>query len=112
MRQQDLVWVNFPYSNLTASKIRPGVIVSSDAYNQESQEVIICAITSNLQNAKYSVLINKENLQEGSMPIRSRVRADKIVRIQKSLVAEKFARLNNKTFDKLIAEINSLIKRS
>ena len=42
----DVVLVNFVFSEETGIKRRPAVIVSSDAYHQGRQEVIIAAITS------------------------------------------------------------------
>jgi len=42
----DVVLVGFIFSDETGVKRRPAVIVSSDAYHQGRQEVIIAAITS------------------------------------------------------------------
>jgi len=42
----DIVLVNFIFSDETGIKRRPALIVSSDAYHQGRQEVIIAAITS------------------------------------------------------------------
>ncbi|HXK90392.1 MAG TPA: type II toxin-antitoxin system PemK/MazF family toxin [Thermosynergistes sp.] len=42
----DIVLVNFVFSDETGIKRRPALIVSSDAYHQGRQEVIIAAITS------------------------------------------------------------------
>jgi mRNA interferase MazF len=41
----DVILVPFPFSNQTSAKKRPAVIVSSDAYNKVSQDIIIMAIT-------------------------------------------------------------------
>jgi mRNA-degrading endonuclease toxin of MazEF toxin-antitoxin module len=42
----DIVLVPFPFSNQTATKKRPAVVVSSTAYNQISPDIVIMAITS------------------------------------------------------------------
>ena len=42
----DIVLVPFPFTDQTASKRRPAVVVSSDAYHRERQDVIVVAITS------------------------------------------------------------------
>jgi len=44
--------------------------------------------------------------------LKSRIRADKIMQIEKSLIAKAFARLDDKTFDLLNAEIMKLLKRA
>lgn len=71
----------------------------------------MCAITSNLEERKYSILISQTNLAEGTLPIKSRIRADKIMQIEKNLVIKDFAKLNNKTFDDLASEIKALVQR-
>ena len=45
----DVVLVRFPFSNLTAFKQRPVVVVSNLRYNTASPDVIIMAITSQLR---------------------------------------------------------------
>lgn len=42
----DVVLVTFPFTDQTASKRRPAVVVSSDAYHRERPDVIIVAVTS------------------------------------------------------------------
>ena len=42
----DVILVNFVFSDETGTRRRPAVIVSSDAYHQGRQEVIVAAVTS------------------------------------------------------------------
>jgi mRNA interferase MazF len=44
----DVVLVPFPFTDQSASKKRPAVIVSSDSYNKARPDVILMAITSQL----------------------------------------------------------------
>src|SRR3989338_8577626 len=110
MKQQDLVWVKLPFSNLEESKVRPAVIVSNNDYNNRSQDVVVCAITSNLEQKLYSIIIDNKNLSKGKLPIKSRIRADKIMQIEKNLIISAFAQIDNKTYDLLIIEINKIIE--
>ena len=112
MKQQDLVWVKLPFSNLEESKVRPAVIVSNNDYNNRSQDVVVCAITSNLEQKLYSIIIDNKNLSKGKLPIKSRIRADKIMQIEKNLIISAFAQIDNKTYDLLIIEINNIIERN
>lgn len=111
-RQQDIVWVRFPYSDLREAKFRPAAVVSNDRYNRKNLDVVVCAVTSRLDDKEYSVLIDETSLDSGKMPLKSRVRADKIIPVGKKLIEKPFARLNDKTFDLLVEEINKLIKKS
>lgn len=45
----DVLLVPFPFSNQTASKQRPAVVVSSVAYNRERLDLVILAITSQIR---------------------------------------------------------------
>jgi mRNA interferase MazF len=47
----DVVLVHFPFTNQTATKQRPAVVVSSARYNLERPDVILMAITSQLHAA-------------------------------------------------------------
>jgi mRNA interferase MazF len=45
----DVVLVPFPFTNQAASKKRPAVIVSSEAYNRAKPDAMVMAITSQLR---------------------------------------------------------------
>jgi len=45
-KKGDVDLAPFPFSNQTAAKKRPAVIISSDAYNNISSDIVIMAITS------------------------------------------------------------------
>ena len=111
MNQQDLVWVKLPFSNLRESKVRPALVVSNNSYNKFNPDIVVCAITSKLKENAYSVLIENKDLSSGNLPIKSRVRADKIMQIEKEIVIRTFAKLESKAFDKVINEIVKLVKR-
>jgi mRNA interferase MazF len=44
----DVVLVAFPFTDQSASKKRPAVVVSSDAYNARRPDIVLMAITSQL----------------------------------------------------------------
>ena len=111
MNQQNIVLVDCSFSNLNERKLRPAVIVSNNNYNKKSQDVVICAMTSNLENKLYSIIIDNSNLSNGKLPVKSRIKADKLLQVEKRLILKSFAKLNNKTFDSLIQEILNLVKR-
>ncbi len=47
----DIVLLPFPFTNQTASKKRPAVVVSSRAYNLAKPDVVVMAVTSQLRPA-------------------------------------------------------------
>jgi mRNA interferase MazF len=42
----DIVLVPFPFTDQTAAKRRPAIVVSSDAYHRDRRDVILMAVTS------------------------------------------------------------------
>ena len=45
----DIVLVPFPFTNQSASKKRPAVVVSAKAYNTKRPDLIIMAVTSQIK---------------------------------------------------------------
>jgi mRNA interferase MazF len=45
----DVIVVPFPFTDQSATKKRPAVVVSSDSYQRERPDVILMAITSQLR---------------------------------------------------------------
>lgn len=109
IEQQDIVWVEVPYSNLEKSKIRPALVVSNNEYGYKSSDVVICAITSNLQKTPHSVFISQKDLCAGTLPIPSKIRVDKIMQVEKNKISRAFARLNEETFMLVVKEIINLV---
>ncbi len=50
-KRGDVVLVPFPFSDQTMTKRRPAVIVSSNLYNNASSDIVIMAITSQIDKA-------------------------------------------------------------
>ena len=46
MKRGDVVIIDFPYSDRTGSKVRPSLVVQSDALNPLRDDVILAIITS------------------------------------------------------------------
>ena len=45
-KRGDVVLVRFPFTDLTTTKKRPALVISTDLYNQSQINLIIAAITS------------------------------------------------------------------
>ena len=65
-----------------------------------------------MKEDRYGILIDNKNLSKGNLPVKSRVRADKILHIEKELAAETFATLDDRTFDKIVDKIKELVSRA
>ncbi len=109
VKQREIHLVPFPFSDFSGRKIRPVLILSTDAYNN-SEDVLVCAITTNVGKEKYSVLLTEHDLEEGSLRNPSLVRAEAIVHLHQKLLLKKIGRINHAAFSLVLQEIERILK--
>ena len=77
----EIVLLDFPYTNLKGSKLRPALIVgASDIQN----DFLVAFVTSEVENyigSNYAVVIEQSNIQEGFIKQKSIIRCDKLITI-------------------------------
>ncbi len=81
--QREIVLVPIPFTDLSSKKRRPVLILSRDSYNNNSDDFLAAAITSNLIERPYSVLLDSVQLESGTLPLTSMVRPDKLYALNK-----------------------------
>jgi mRNA interferase MazF len=60
MNKWDVVVLSYPFSDLSAAKVRPALVISSDSYNQNSQDAVFILITSNIsRRGPFDVVVTK-----------------------------------------------------
>jgi len=94
VKQRDIVLLPFPFSDQSGLKVRPAIIISNNRFNATSEDVIVCAITSNIEKSKYTVLIDQKNLEEGYLYNKSAIKAENILKVKKSLIIKTIATVN------------------
>ena len=110
-KQRDIVLVPFPFSDLSGQKVRPVLILSNDAYNQQSADVVVCGLTTNLSPASYSIIIEVTEVEQpGTLRHKSKIKADTIASLEQTILIKQIARLKLPVFKRVIAEIEDLIR--
>ena len=74
-RRGSVVLVPFPFTDLSAAKRRPALVVSSDDYNAVTEDVIIAQITSKLNSPRRPGDYRLNLYGEAGLPLPSLVRA-------------------------------------
>ena len=105
----DLVLVPFPFTDLTGSKRRPVLVLSSRAFNARTQDFIVCGVTSDLSNAAHSVLIDAKDLAKGRLPAPSRIKVTKIATLLQSLALRTVGRVKPEVLARVRKELLSII---
>ncbi len=85
-RQGEVVLIPVPFSDLTATKKRPVLVISNDSYNSGSQDILVAAITSNLYQD--GVRLDTANMAVGVMPKPSMIRCDKLYSLEQAIVVK------------------------
>ena len=98
--QREILLVPFPFSDQSGKKVRPVLVLSNDEYNK-GQDLIVCAITSNLKAGKYSIIIEGKDLETGRLYERSAIKVDGLLKISKSLIIKSIGVLSKSAFQKI-----------
>lgn len=109
-KQRDILLIPIPFTDLKSQKQRPVLVLSGDLYNKKTKDIMVAAITSNLESRRdYSVLIESEDLETGTLSRTSLVRSDRIYTLSQEIVRKKFGRLREAKFHSVIARLIELI---
>ena len=97
----DVVVVPFPFSDLSASKKRPALVVSAI----KGDDLILCQITSEARSDEYAVLLSSSDFIQGSLNVTSRIRPSRLFTADKLIILYKAGSLKKKK----IAEVEQAI---
>jgi mRNA interferase MazF len=103
----DIVVIPFPFSDLTKTKRRPALVVSS----LEGNDVILCQITSQSIKDKYAVQIKDKDFESGELKQKSNVRPNRIFTADSRIVLYKAARLKVDKLNMIIEGIVEIIRK-
>jgi len=108
-KRGDIVLVPFPFTDLTTTKQRPGLVISSDAFNATHDDAVLLAITSQIPPAPEAeeFLIPAGDLATCGLPKPSLVRLMKVFTLHQRLVIKRRGALPAKTLDALCASFRN-----
>jgi mRNA interferase MazF len=92
--QGDVLLVPVPFTDLTSQKRRPVIMVSNGAYNRQSADIVVVAMTSNPATAPFSFRVTAADLVHGTLNRPGTVRVDKIYTLAQTTVVKRFGRVS------------------
>ena len=104
--QGDVVLVNFPFTDLTATKQRPALVLSARWFNERNEgDCILAAITSVIPPhlARDEARIADGDLQAAGLVKPSIVRAGKLFTLSQTLVQKRLGHLASKSLQPALA---------
>ncbi len=111
-KQRDIVLVPVPFTDLTAVKKRPVLVLSKTSHNRKARDVVVAGMTSILAAGRAGVVITAADLVEGTLPADSLVRVDKIYTLSKRIIVKRYGRLNEVSFQKVLTALDNLLGRT
>ena len=107
----DVVLIPFPFTDLSTFKQRPAIIISSNQFNSDHQDVIAVAVTSHLPEllASSDYPLEAADLKSAGLPKASLVKLGKIVTLDQRLIRKKLGVLPAPTLAKMAAQIQQII---
>ena len=94
-KQGDVALVPFPFTDLTATKQRPALVISSDALNARGSDIVLLAITSQIPATlqSHEFLIPAADQRACGLPKSSLIKLAKVITLHQSLVVKRLGSL-------------------
>jgi mRNA interferase MazF len=80
-------------------------VLSNLDYNSNNQDILVAAITSNLEQKEYTITITSADLDEGDLKYESVIRADKIYSLSQTIVLKKFGAVKKEVMQLTNSEV-------
>jgi len=106
-RRGEIVLIPVPFTDLSSVKRRPVLVISNISYNCKNHDMIVVAITSNMQQD--GIVIDTKDLVSGELPKKSLVRYDKIYTLEQGIVIKQLGTVSENVLKNVISNLNTLI---
>lgn len=103
----DVIAIPFPFSDLSATKKRPALVVA----RTEDDNVILCQITSRRYNSRVAIPIGVADFTSGGLPLASFVRPGKLFTASESIATTRLGTMNSRRLQEVRAAIITLFEQ-
>lgn len=102
----DVVILPFPFSDLTASKKRPALVI---APVQTHNDVILCMITSKTARDSSAISLAASDFASGSLPHESNIRPNRLFTADAAIILRTAGKLSATKVDEVVSAIVRII---
>src|SRR5437016_5458165 len=96
-----VVLVQFPFSDLSQSKLRPAVVLADAG----REDWILCQVTSRPYGDPKAILLSDSGFESGSLRVDSYMRPGKLFTAHETLMVSETGRLKEATFQQILDAI-------
>ncbi|MGH3090607.1 MAG: type II toxin-antitoxin system PemK/MazF family toxin [Rubrobacteraceae bacterium] len=103
-----VVFVPFPFTDLSGRKRRPALVVSPAGFHDE--DLILCAITSQLPEkpSEWDASLAAEDMVEEKLPKRSVVKVVKLFTMHRALISGGFGTVKERKLKEVLDKLRTL----
>ncbi|MFH1588694.1 MAG: type II toxin-antitoxin system PemK/MazF family toxin [Candidatus Diapherotrites archaeon] len=112
VKQRDVILLLYPFSDGAEKKLRPCIVISNNKHNLKREDVIVVPLTTNVSLTDYSFILTNTDLEKGNLIKESKVKIERIFSIKKTFVRVKIGSIKKEIHNKIVLEINELIKEN
>ena len=98
LRPGSLVTVSFPFTDLSAVKRRPVLVLIV-----HGEDLIVCGVTSKISRRRDAIPFDDHEMAEGRLPEQSEIRPLKLFTIHRALVHTLVGRISDETLGRVTA---------
>jgi mRNA interferase MazF len=111
-KQGEMVLVPFPFTNLSTTKKRPGIVVSANWYNQQEPSYILVPITSAIREplSRHEVIIRSAEVKRAGLLYDSVVKAGTPFTIQQDLIIKSLGQLTPSQLKQIIERMSDVLR--
>ena len=106
LRRGAVVLVRFPFSDLSASKLRPAIVLASVGRG----DYVLAQVTSRAYGDERAVDLTEGSFRAGSLERSSFVRPGKLFTANESLIDRQVAELSEEAIDALIEAVIKILR--
>ena len=105
----EVVWVKFPFSDSSTSKLRPALIISNNLINR-SGDYLLMQVTSRLRNDDLSMILDDTAYLGSPLLKQSELRLHKVFVLNEMMISGGITNLNSAFMQKVIDSFINLIR--
>ena len=102
----DVVVLPFPFSDLSASKKRPALVVAT----LKGDDIILCQITSAARKDDYSIKLKNQDFNQGKLNVDSVIRPNRLFTADISIILYKAGSLKDNKLKEVEEEIIKIFR--
>ena len=115
MKRGDIVLITYPFTDLSSTKLRPAVVVSSDEFTNQGEDAIFVCISSQIKNAQpFDLIFNPNDPEFSNSGLRksSLIKIGKIICLSKNLAFRLLGKAGPNTMARIRGKLINILDLS